>query len=350
MDLCVESRRAAVSLSTALRSCCISPRRLCTLSSWPCIVPMVGIMTSSCRSCSNRMPSRTCWSALPVEFNSCSALESRCKNVVCSAFSFAMSEALSLILAMCCSASSRRLESTSSRRASKALVCRASVWATRASSLSNLALTSCTSSLSALMDNACSMATLSAFLSNSLLSASRWPMNTDSAMVSMYCRRSASFLSTAWYSAMFTFLLINACSSLTSSLLENMLKHFRLESVNASSSLCSNSWKARPMARRRSVSEIMAFMPLSKDDTTSLCCLAAFCREFTPCSNWSIFFLLKFMSAMGSWYSTAMSSPGASTLATARASMAAPRGQQGAGAAKRRCPPLAAPAGPGLGA
>ena len=52
---------------------------------------------------------------------------------------------------------------------------------------------------------------------NSDSKASLWPMKTDSAMPSTYCRRSASFFKTALYSAQFTFLVMSVCNSTTSS-------------------------------------------------------------------------------------------------------------------------------------
>mmetsp|Transcript_115199 Transcript_115199/g.358758 ORF Transcript_115199/g.358758 Transcript_115199/m.358758 type:complete len:237 (-) Transcript_115199:3-713(-) len=202
--------------------------------------------------------------------------------------------------AWCCSATSFLSAVVCSRKASSAAVCRASVCDTRTSSLSSLARTSFTSTQSALSFRASSTMVLSAFFANSPLRASRWPMKMSSAMVSRYFRRSASFLRTVLYSAQFTFLEMRFSSSDTSSRLENIARHFRFESWKASSSRCSNSWKARPIARRKSVSEIMLFMPLSICETTSCCWRVVLCSLLMPCSSVNIFFLLKLCSAMGS--------------------------------------------------
>mmetsp|Transcript_117822 Transcript_117822/g.337858 ORF Transcript_117822/g.337858 Transcript_117822/m.337858 type:complete len:338 (-) Transcript_117822:408-1421(-) len=192
MDRCMESSNAPALVSMVRTSWCICEAEDSSLSSCACILETVGIISLSSRCWMERRPSRACWRGWFMACREPSALVKRSLMPLDSSFSFATPLAVSLIAARCCSASARRLLSASSRKASSALVCRASVCATRTSNLSRRAWTSWTSLLSAFTESACSMATLSAFLLNSLFKASRWPMKTDSAIVSMYARKSVT--------------------------------------------------------------------------------------------------------------------------------------------------------------
>merc|ERR550514_516167 len=86
----------------------------------------------------------------------------------------------------------------------------------------------------------------------------------------MYDRSSASFPRTWWYSPQFTFLLTAPCTSATSSFLANRFRNFRLLSWKASFSRCSNSWKASPIARRSSDSEMQERRDSSSFETTCI--------------------------------------------------------------------------------
>mmetsp|Transcript_26663 Transcript_26663/g.79533 ORF Transcript_26663/g.79533 Transcript_26663/m.79533 type:complete len:367 (+) Transcript_26663:669-1769(+) len=161
------------------------------------------------------------------------------------------------------------MDKSSSLNASRAADCLTSWWDTMTSNLSSRARTSLTSWESAFVLSSLSTFAESAFFANSAFRVSRCPRKTDSAIASTYCLRSASFLSTELCSCQLTFLPSWPWTSATSSRFEKRARHFRLESWNVSSSLCSNSWKAKPMARRRSVSEIKPFIPTSNCETTS---------------------------------------------------------------------------------
>mmetsp|Transcript_111525 Transcript_111525/g.238242 ORF Transcript_111525/g.238242 Transcript_111525/m.238242 type:complete len:286 (+) Transcript_111525:436-1293(+) len=219
---------------------------------------------------------------------------------VCFSLSALICVAFSTILASCFSDCALLISTVSSCKAFSFADCCMSVCDTRTSNLSNLARTSLTSSKSAFAFNAFSTIEASAFFANSPFKASRCPMKTDSAMVSMYCRSSDNFFSTVLCSDQFTLFEIFTWRSWTSSRFENIVRHFRLESWNASSRRCSNSWKAMPIARRRSVSEIIAFMPLSRFETTSCCCRVVRCNLSMPCSSCNTLFLLRLCSAIGS--------------------------------------------------
>mmetsp|Transcript_10853 Transcript_10853/g.29549 ORF Transcript_10853/g.29549 Transcript_10853/m.29549 type:complete len:290 (+) Transcript_10853:608-1477(+) len=247
------------------------PAASSTSPSCSCMEAMAGMITLSC------LPERACCTCRSFSADLVSSLISRSAPpkrstaAACSAFIAAKLVAVSLTCALCRSSSVFRSRTVSSLKASSAEVCRASVCETRTSSLSNRARTSFTSTQSALSLRASSTMVLSAFLANSPLRASTWPMKISSAIVSKYLRSSASFLSTVLYSVQLTFLDMSFSSSDISSRLENIARLFRLESWKASSKRCSNSWKARPMARCRSISEIMHFMPFSICETTSCC-------------------------------------------------------------------------------
>mmetsp|Transcript_112734 Transcript_112734/g.319335 ORF Transcript_112734/g.319335 Transcript_112734/m.319335 type:complete len:338 (-) Transcript_112734:72-1085(-) len=294
------SWKRSASPASSPRSLCMPPAESSILASCSCMEAIVGRIISSWRLCvASRLPPSPSVAAVNTP-TSVSAPPSRSVSVACSSRMAVIAATLLVIIACCLSDWALSFSSISLRSASTLPVWRLSVSATSTSSLSSRAITSYTSLRFAFVVNVCSTAALSAFFANSEFRASRCPMNMDSAMVSRYCRSSATFSRTVLYSFQFTFFPIRPWRSDTSSLFENIARHLRLESWKASSRRWSNSWKARPMARRRSVSEIIAFSPCSICDTTSCCWRAVLWSLLIPISRVHSFFLLKLCSAIGS--------------------------------------------------
>mmetsp|Transcript_49155 Transcript_49155/g.106911 ORF Transcript_49155/g.106911 Transcript_49155/m.106911 type:complete len:285 (+) Transcript_49155:463-1317(+) len=130
----------------------------------------------------------------------------RLRKALCSLLNELMADLCCSLVASCFSTICWFRAASSSRRPSSLAQLLTSDVDTRTSSLSRRARRSLISLQSAFILRASSTTVASAFFANSWFNASMCPTKTDSAMVSMYRRSSASFCMTLWYSVALTFL------------------------------------------------------------------------------------------------------------------------------------------------